>query len=121
MEVVGPDRFNHEELCELVAEIALDGRYRRLPSRPSCGARVASDGSHAPFPAHVERGGRAGCGTRRLRIACGPGVVVETGTQTIEASGLPGLRRFREARSMNQVHGRRGDDELALHYALVRA
>lgn len=119
VEVVGPDRFNHEELCELVAKLCiLDGRYRRLPIPPVVAERVLRLTDRMPrfrpmWSAEdvLMRTGRDACAS-----PAAPGVVVETGTQTIEASGLLWLRRFREARSMNQVHGRRGDDEFVHPY-----
>ncbi len=41
--------------------------------------------------------------------ACVIGVEIATGKQTIENNALLWLRRFREARSMNQVIGRGSD------------
>ncbi len=48
-ECVGPVRFNHEELCELVAQLCvLDGRYRKIPVPAMIAERVLGFTDHLP-------------------------------------------------------------------------
>lgn len=134
IECVGSKRYNHEELCELVAQLCvLNGRYRKIPVPAFAAERVLRLTDRLPrfrpmWSAEdiVMRRGRDACATPGQEgeehvvvcCLCAPslvdtrlvGVEVVVGGQTIESNALLWLRRFREARSMNQVVGGRGSD-----------
>lgn len=111
VEVVGPDRYSHRELCEKIAELVVQtGRYRpvSLPARLAepvlrVAGRLPRFRPMFTFEEMRMRQGRAAVASAGdARVA-----YVEKGGETVYTSGLLWLRRFREAVSMNQVVGER--------------
>ncbi len=110
VELVGPERFTHRELCDKVAELTVfKDRYRSIDISPRLAEPVLKVMQRLPRfrpMFHLEeirmRQGRNALPSKEEQVA-----YVETGSQKIYTSGLLWLRRFREAVSMNQVVGER--------------
>jgi uncharacterized protein YbjT (DUF2867 family) len=110
VELVGPERLTHRELCETVAQLTLfTGRYRTVDVPARMAEPVLKIAQRLPrfrpFVTYEEvrlRQGRDALPTNEEQV-----IRVDKGAERIYTSGLLWLRRFREAVSMNQVVGER--------------
>ena len=108
VELVGPERFSHRELCEKVAELTIQtGRYTPINVSPKLVEPVLKILSRMPRgrPYFTYEDVRMRQGRDAVASGDGDVIYVEKGKEAVFTSGLLWLRRFREAVSMNQVVG----------------